>query len=296
MVDSGYTTPTGRLVVAGTPPIQTYHNVGVATNMYPGRLVVREAGDYDVKVGDGILPPRGFLGYETASAVYRPASTSTIWTVDYEAPVLRGGGFTIYMPGGLALGTYATAGDLLASWGAGQVVPCALFDGKIGVKIPFTKSTSQADTSVDIPTGAIIRDAIVQVVTNAASSTIDIGLGAGTESGFDADGLLDGESCANTGLVLHNTVDGTAANNTLGALLVESDIKSADGTALYYSVPNGLVCDGTCVSVDYTTSNHTVAGYFYVVLESPGVQVVGRAGNTVDATSAAGNIFVESVL
>lgn len=295
MVDSGYNTPTGRIVVAGEAPIKTPHNVGTVANMYPGRLVVRENGDYDIKVGDGILPPRGFLGYEDAAAVYRPASISSIYTVDTEAPVLRGGGFTAYMPSGLAKGTKAIQGDLLASWGDGKVVPCMMFDGKIGVKIPFEKKTSQYDTFVDIPTGAVIHDVIVQAVT-AASATIDVGLGNGTETGFDADGLLDGEDLTTAGFVMHNNVDGTAASNTLGALLVESDIKSADASALYHSVGTGKVCDGTCVSVDYTTSDATVAGYFYVLVSSPGIQVVGRAGAGADASAATTDIFVESVL
>lgn len=293
MVDSGYTTPSGRLVVAGEAPIKTHHNVGVATNMYPGRLVVREAGDYDIKVGDGILPPRGFLGYEDCAAISRPASTTTLYTVDTEAPVLRGGGFVVYMPNGLAVGTKAIQGDLLASWGAGKVVPCAKFNGMIGVKVPFSKKTSETDTGLDLPSGSIVRGVVVEVDTAVDSSSIDVGL-LSTEASGDADGFLDGVSCASEGFVMLGNVDGTAANNTSGALLVESDIKSADGTALYYSVPTGHVCDGTTVSISYTTTDHAVAGYFYVLVDSPGVQIVGRAGAGADASSATTSIFVES--
>jgi len=298
MVDSGYTTPTDRIIVAGEAPIKTKHNIGVATNMYPGRLVVRETTDYDIKVSDGILPVRGFLGYEDASPLYRPATMETLYTVDTEAPVLRGGGFTTFIPSGLAAGTVAVQGDLLASWSAGQVIPCEIIDGKVAIKVPFTKNTSQTDTGIDIPAGTIIHDVIAKVTTADASGTIDVGLGAGTESGFDADGLLDGETLAATGYRQHNMVDATAANITLGALLTEVEIKDATGTPVYYAVPlnPGIICDGTCVSLDYTTSNHTVAGYIMVLLSSPGIQVVGRAGAAADASSAAADIFVESDL
>lgn len=296
MVDTGFETPTDSIFIRGGSAYNT-RNVGVAANMYPGRLVVREATDYDVKVADGILPVAGILGYEK-SPITRPANISSIYTVDTTAAVhpLKSEN-AWYMPGGLAIGTKATQNDLLASWSNGQVVPCMLFGGRIGVKIPFTKNTGQTDTSVDIPSGAVIHDVIVQVTAADGSGTLDVGLGNGSEAGYDADGLLDGESLAATGFRQHKTVDGTASNNTLGALLVESDIKTADSSALYYSVPYvpGKICDGTCVSVDYTTSNHTVAGYIYVIVSSPGIQVVGRAAKAADATSAAANVFVEAV-
>jgi hypothetical protein len=64
----------------------------VATNMYPGRLVVRELTDYDVKVADGILPPLGVLGYEDFNETERPLTIDTICTVDTEAPILLGEG------------------------------------------------------------------------------------------------------------------------------------------------------------------------------------------------------------
>jgi len=294
MVDSGYETPTANLVMAGTPTRLLRRNLGTVANGYPGRLVVREEGDYDVKVSDGILPPLGWIGYEQMAPEYKPASISTINVVDTEVPVISGGGFSIYMPSGLAKGTIAVQGDLLASWSEGKVVPCARFANGIGIKIPFSKSVSEYDTYVDLPAGCIVRDCIVQVTTEVAS-TIDVGI-LSSEANGDADGFLVGESVAVTGFAIHSLVDAVAANNTLGALLVESDIKSADTTALYASIPVGYICDGTAVSVSYTTGDATMAGYIYLIIDSPGVEIVGRAGAAADASSATTGIFVETMI
>lgn len=297
MVDSGYTTPTDRIIVAGEAPIKTPHNVGVATNMYPGRLVVRENSDYDIKVSDGILPVRGFLGYEDASPLFRPANLTTLYAVDTEAPVIRGGGFTTFIPTGLAAGTVAAQGDLLASWSGGQVVPCKIIDGKVGIKIPFVKKTSEFDTGLDLPAGIIVHDVIAEVTTADNSGTIDVGI-LSTESGGDADGFLDGESLAATGFRQHNMVDATAANITLGVLLDEVQIKDATATPVFMGIKlePGYITDGTAKSITYTTSNHTVAGNIYVLVSSPGIRVVGQAGASADASAAAANIFVESVI
>jgi len=67
------------------------------------------------------------------------------------------------------------------------------------IKIPFTENTSLTDTGIDIPQYMIVKGANIRVTTAAGSATIDVGLGAGAESGYDADGLIDGISCASVG-------------------------------------------------------------------------------------------------
>ncbi len=299
MVDSGYVTPTQNIIVRGTSPILHRRNIGTVANMYPGRIVVRESTDYDIKVGDGILPPLGWLGYEDFNETERPATIDTISTVDTEGPVHAGGGFAIR--GSLHAGTVATQGDLLASWQTGQVIPAILLGGVPAIKVPFTKKASQYDTGIDFPSGAWIGLPQVYVTTHHDSGSIDIGLGAGTEAGFDADGLVDGLSLNTEDgkWATHNLVDATAANITVGALLDEVQIKDATGTPVYTSILTnhfGHICDGTCVSLDYTTADYAVAGYLYIPVMSPGVQIVGRAGAAADASSAACSIYVESVL
>jgi hypothetical protein len=294
MVDSGYVTPVGNLVVKGRPTNVTFRNLGVVTNGYPGRLCVREATDYDVKVSDGLLPPQGWIGYEQQAIQYQVGNITTINVVDTEVPVLKGGGFTIYMPSGLAAGTVAAQGDPLLSWIDGQVVPGGNFSGQVGIKIPFAKNTSETST-LKLPAGVVVRNVIVQVTTAASSGTIDIGT-LSTDSG-DADGFIDGESCAAAGFVVHDLANTTAGSITLGALLKESNLLDATvaGAITFAQTTNYLVPAGG-KTITYTTSNHTIAGYFYVLVDSPGIVKVGTSGTAVDASSAAAGVFVETAI
>lgn len=303
MAVQNYVTPTGKLCVVGEPTRIREKNIGVATNAYPGRLAVREATDYDIKVSDGLSRPLGWIGFqgefEGTDFQYSTGSITTINVVDTCAPVYSGGGFTIYMPSGLALGTKAVEGDLLFSWANGQVVPGVDLGGRYALKVPFTNTsgTTLVDTGIDFPAGMRITDAMLNVATAGTSGAkLDVGFENSVESG-DLDGLLDGESCEATGLVNHNMVDATAGNNTLGALLVESDILDATAvTPVTYSVPNGYVTNGTIMSLVYTPTNHAMAGDIYVFIESPGFVPVGRAGAAADATSAAVGVFVETTI
>jgi hypothetical protein len=291
MVTSGYTTPTGRIVVKGEAPQKTYHNLGDATNAYPGRLVIKEATSYDVEVSDALHPVAGVLGYEDANPIARPATISTIYAVDKEVPVLRGKGFTVYAPAGIPVGFVAEKDDLLASWVGGQYVPCALFGGRIGLKIPFTKKATDFDTGIDLPAGLNILGYRVDVRVAVAEAVIDIGL-LNTESGGDLDGFADGASLAATGIVSPVISDTTDTDITLGTLLCDVS-KSADTTANYIAAPVNYVTDGTAKSITYKTTDATVSGYFYLLVESPGVQVVGRAGEAANASAAAAGVFVE---
>ena len=297
MADSGYVTPTQNIIVRGTSPLLHRRNIGSATNMYPGRIVVREATDYDIKVGDGILPPLGWLGYEDFNETERPATIDTIATADTEGPVHAGGGFAIR--GTLHAGTVAVQGDLLASWSDGLVIPAILIGGVPAIKVPFSKNATLKDTGIDIPAGAWVGLPQVYVTTHHDSGTIDIGLGAGTETGHDADGLVDGLSLNTEDgkWATHDFVNSTEGSITVGVLLDEAHLKDA-GNAYAPVLTNnfGHICDGTCVSLDYTTSDHAVAGYFYVPVMSPGVQIVGKAGASADASAGAASIYVESVL
>lgn len=301
MVVQNYVVPTGKLVVTGEPRRIREKNLGTVTNGYPGRLVVRETTDYDIKVSDGKLPPIGFLGFpgefEGTDLQYTAGDITTILTVDSAVPVYSGGGYTIYIPSGLAAGTKAVEGDLLFAWTNGQVVPGVSMGGRYALKVPFTNTsgTSLVDTKVDIPGGVLIRDVMLNVTTNASGAELDVGFENATESG-DLDGLLDGESCATAGLVNHVMASESAADNTLGVLLVEDDITSADTTALLTSIPTGYVTDGTIKSLVYTPTNHAIAGDIYVFIESPGFVPVGRAGASADASTAAVGVFVESTL
>lgn len=284
MAYSGVNPPNNMICFDGFPLVQEL-KIETATNMYPGRFVIKGTNDDDVIVADGVTQPIGVLGYEQCNPAMRPDSITGIYTAGAFAPVIKGPTF-IKSPSGLALGGSAAKGDYLISWSDGKVLPAIEVGGRLALKIPFSKNTSEKDTKVKVPAGALIEDVGIQVTTAADSSTIDIGT-LSTDSG-DADGFVDGESCAAAGFVVHNLVDATAANNTLGALLVESDIKSADTTALYASIPVGYLVPAGGKTISYTTSDNTIAGNILVFLR--GSVKVGQVEKSISALSATQDI------
>ena len=134
--------------------------------------------------------------------------------------------------------------------------------------LPFTNSAAaEVDTGWDLPAKAIVLDVIVDLTTNVAGATIDVGT-LSTEGGGDAAGFIDGDDCATaTGLVEHNIVDAVSADITLGVLLYEAKLTDA-GAPLYHVYPTFYPTDAnTAKSVSYTTSNHAVVGninIFYI--------------------------------
>ena len=294
MADYGYADNVGAIVLGGNdPPVTQKVNLGTIANCYAGRLLALEDTDYDRKVCTAMAAPTGWLGYESTSPQYRPAALTTIYAEDDKAVEHKGGGFTIKAK--LAKGCTVTKGQLVMNWADGQVAgPVAMMGGGLALGIPFTKKTTEQTTYLELPADMIVKDVIVDVTTNDASGTIDVGLLAAASG--DLDGFLDAESCADVGKAKHNMVDASAANNTIGAYLVEVDIKDATGTPVYYSVPAipGHVCDGTAKLITYTTSNHTIAGTFWIVLEGENLQIVGKSEQTVDATGDAANMAVLS--
>lgn len=299
MAESGYISPSVARVLVDGKPRPKFRTVENATSFYPGRLAIRGSSDKQIKVANALSPPLGFIGIEGADPSSRPVDRSTAYAaatddVGIEAPLFVGGGYAIL--GKLAEGFVAVQGEDLFSWSDGRVVPGTLIGGVPAIRVPYVKKASEHDTGIILPAGIIIEDVLVQAVTVAESATIDIGT-LSSESGGDADGLIDGESIATAGFVAHKMVDASAANNTLGALLVESDIKTADGTALYQSLKKvpGYLLDAAR-TLSYTTSDATVAGNIYVKVISPGVVKVGKAAAGKDASSADGDIIIEAVI
>lgn len=290
MTLTGYQTPNFKIVMGGNPLIQRL-NVETATNMYPGRLVIKGTNDSDIIVADGVSSPLGWLGYEQPGD-NPPDNITSLYSVGAEAPVISGAGRLLQMPAGLAAKTTAVKTDVLLSWGDGKVVPGSWLGGRLGVRIPFSKSTTEVST-VTLPAGAVVRDVIIKAVTVASGATIDVGT-LSSASG-DADGFLDGESLVTAGFVQHNNFDTTAANNTPGALLVESDI-TGDVATGFYSIPTGYLVPAGGKVLTYTTSDHTVAGYIFVVIESPGIAPVGICEKSVSAASTSADVQVRTLI
>jgi hypothetical protein len=237
MAHSGFQPPNNQIVVAGSPTLQEL-KIETATNCKPGRFVARGTNDDAIVVTDGVKPPIGLLGYEQTHPAFKPDSRAGTFAAGAIAPVLNGD-FTAISPAAVVAGTVGLKSQFLMSWSDGMVIPGVILGGRTGIRIPFTKSTTEKKTGVKLPAGVLVRDCVIKCDTAVASSTIDVGTDSG-DSG-DADGFADGVSCATAGLVNWNLVDDATTKTTLGALLTETDIKSADTTALYLSVANAYL-------------------------------------------------------
>ncbi len=290
MVDTDFTTPHGKIRIVGH--YARKENKFVESAIYPANIAVQGSTTNDVIPSDGVKPPMGYVALEDGPLQFRPDDMRTAFNVNDAVGIISGGGFALFCPSGLAAKTIAAKDDPLLSWSGGQHIPGFWLAGKLAVKIPFSKNTSETQT-IRLPPGAIVRDVVADVVTAVSGATINVGT-LSTDSG-DADGFLVNESCAVAGIVAHNNVDGTAANNTLGDLLVESDIKSADTTSLYYSVPKPYVVPAGGKILTYSTSDHAITGFILVILESPGVVQMGKAADPADARTAAADLKVETI-
>lgn len=294
MVDIGLIKPTDKIVCFGSPTLVREMEVETATSMYPGRLVKAGTTANEVKVATpGTAPVTGWLGYEHTGVDYREATVDTIYTAAARAAVLNGQNMGIVAS--LTPNVAVEDGDYLAPWASGEVIPVELTEFGWAIKIPFSKNTSQTDTGVDIAQYMTIVGATVRVTSAVSSGTIDVGLGNGTEAGFDADGLIDGISTAALGPGTHINADTTAANATIGVLLMDQT-KSADAGAIYASIREPFNCDGTCVSVDYTTSNHASTGYILVAITAPGFYPVAKAMEAKSSSASSQDIMVMSLI
>lgn len=285
MAYSGFQPPNNQIVVSGSPTVQEL-KIETATNCKPGRFVMRGTNDDDIVVCNGLKPPIGILGYEQCHPSFKPDSRTGTYAAGAMAPVLNGD-FVAISPGAVVAGTVGLKSQLLLSWSDGMAIPGVMLGGRTGIRIPFTKNASEKRTGVILPAGVMVRDCVVKVDTAVASSTIDVGTYSG-DSG-DADGFADGVSCATAGLVNWNLLDDATAKTTLGALIMEAELKSADTTALYYSVGTGYLVPAGGKEVTYTTTDHDVAGEIFLIIDSPGVIPVGKLEITANAASAAAN-------
>jgi hypothetical protein len=287
MTQTGFTTPTNKTKLAGVP-LKSNLKLTTGTDCYAGRLVAKGASDGLGVVCTSILPPVGFISYEDTTSDYQPATYATAFAASDIAGIIFG---PIIVKGSMVAGTTCVKGDLLANWAAGQVIPVARMGGGLAIKIPYTKSTTKV-VSVTLPAGVIVKDVIVQSVVADASGTIDVGL-----TTTDTDGFLDGAALAATGFNALNLVDATAANITKGTLFQEVQIKDATGTPVYTQINlNPGYQMAAAEALCYTTSDHTQSGFLWVVIDHPSFQVVGKAENSVDASSAAADVQVRCMI
>ena len=281
------TKPVNRILLAGQPDELIGKVGGTVTEMKPGRLVAKGTNDDDIVIGSKILSPAAFLGYEQTNNYYKPTDVDTAYASGDIATILNGA---------MVINGYVSEavnkGDLLCGDDDGKLRK--YYPGTIKTMvIPFTKQTSEFDSTFDLPAGAvIIGQPFVEVVTNVASGTIDVGI-LSSEAGGDADGFIDGMSCATAGKIVPITWDASAdADNTLGLLISNAML---GGTNNYGRIPVMWVCDGTAVSVSYTTSDHAIAGNIHIMYAEPGAadEPVAKAEETI---AAAGDCAVRSLI
>jgi hypothetical protein len=129
-------------------------------------------------------------------------------------------------------------------------------------QIPFAAAdytaATEGDTGLDLPLHALVLPfPAVRVVTAEGSRAIDVGL-LSSETAGDADGLVDGVSLANAGLV----DCATSGTPTLGALLVQNF-----GTTPAVNVRDAHATTGTNArSITITPSASTASAKALVLL------------------------------
>lgn len=297
--------PSNGIIAHGTPRRTGDFKVETATNVYPGRLVKMGSAEGQIVVATALGPHLGVAGFEKTQPGYQPTNVNTVYTAN-DIIAVHGGGCDMNLS--LASGFYANIGDELVRWDNGQVAVGAVADGGVTIRIPWTyNSNVETDTTVDLPTDVFVLDAYIDVTTVDATETIDVGLdeavvATGGEVGGDANGFIAGASIA-TAVRVRPTVTVTTGSNevyfassTLGALLVDTFTAGTDNaTDVGTFARQAHRIDGTAKSVTYTCSagSDTGVGNIYLVLGGMELQVVGRALQTVDATSAAADIVAE---
>jgi len=282
------TKPINRIRLGGADPRVTDGKVtGTVTEMKPGRYVNKGTTDRDIIIGGPTLPPAGFLSFEDTHDTYKPLTVDTAYVLDDLVAVLTGAGMEL-----TAFVEEAVTKDKFLTGGAnGKLRVCEPVSIKTKV-IPFIQKGTEFDTTWDFPTGALFMGVFIEVVTNVSSGTIDVGILSG-ESGGDADGFVDGVSCATAGKILATYTASSDAANTIGQLVTVP--VTGDATAMYVRVPKPWICNGTAKSVSYTTSAHAVAGNIHILYAEPGNydQPIAQAMETI---AAAGDCAVRSLI
>lgn len=294
--DNNFKKPANRMIFSGQVTIREDLIIEDATSMYPGRLTKYGTTVKNQKINDGISPIAGWLGYDNVNDIYKKDSVDDQYAQYDHVEVINGPGLGIV--GALAANFAVEKGDHLIPWSAGTVVPAIkLPGGAFGLKIPFSQHATQYDTGIDLIEGMLYGGALpgARVDAGVASGTLTVGLGNGTESGYDADGILKALSCATVGRKIASLTAAATGGMTLGALL-GTEIKDANASAIYAMIQKAAVCDGTLKSIDYTTSAHAISGYFYIPVASEGTIDVGIAKQALSASASIQDILVESLI
>ena len=295
--------PAGTIVERGEPDIYVTRTLETAANVYPGRECGQGTDEQDICVNSGILLPIGYASYELTSPTFRKDETSTIYTVLDKVVITKGNGH-VYLAS-MPASTIIEQGDLVVNWSAGQVYPACIINGKICVKIPFTGS----DTSTRILTGCTLVATMVvglpqiYCTTFVTSGIIDVGIGDGSQTGFDVIGLANQIPIAAAGFATHTLITTTQANLTGGSLTCTASTNYMYGTgsgSTYFTViprePGYIV--STATKVDYTPSSVGGSyGFILLPVSHLKMHIIGKCVKAKDnsASATAANILIQRV-
>jgi len=134
-----------------------------------------------------------------------------------------------------------------------------------------TGTSAEHDSGWDLPEKAVVRDAFVEVIkaeATGATKTLDVGL-LSSESGGDADGLLDGIDVSTTGIKRGQATvaGGVFSANTRGVLLSDYAVgTNADDRGLYREKPH-IAGGVTAKSVSYSRGStfSEFSGYIWIL-------------------------------
>ena len=148
--------PTGKIVERGNPLVLE-HKVDSTGPALPGRLVYKGTNDDDAGVKsatDNVTNmPIGWLGYEQASASYKPSDEDTAYSTGDFAPVLNGGHFIIVS----ALSAVnATKGQYLCAGESGMLTAVTT-EGTASMKsVPIAIAMESVNASTSITDCAVL--------------------------------------------------------------------------------------------------------------------------------------------
>jgi hypothetical protein len=292
--------PAGTIVERGQPDIFVERTIETVANVYPGRELAQGTDEQDVIVNSGVKLPIGYASYELTSDSYRKDETSTIYTALDKVVVTKGSGH-VYMAS-IPASTIIDQGDLVVNWGAGQVYPAAIINGKTCVKIPFTGS----DASTRVLTGCTLVTTMcvglpqVYCTTFVTSGTIDIGIGDASQTGHNVIGFADTLPIAAAGFATHVMANTTSTTITPGTLVMDGNALVANEATsrlfVILSEPGYIV--STATAVDYTPSSVGGAyGFIFLPVSHPHLHIIGKcvkAKNNSASTSSA-NVLIQRV-
>ena len=142
--------PTNKIVVDSVNCHHQTKKVETATDVYPGRLVIKGTGDDDVLCGTSGGAVYGWVGYNDVNKKYRPATISTIHLVNDQTDIVDGSGIIVLA--WLLSGETTTKGCKIYPAAGGYV--------QVGAYGDITGIAEESVASTDTTTRVLVRSLI----------------------------------------------------------------------------------------------------------------------------------------